>query len=637
MLIDSDTQRFATLFGHHPFQTSAFTSRMPPYESLVRCLVDPSVCEAGPNPIEAIESAKQLYADQTADLVLGTQYMIYKSVVRQVGDVLGATSGMLKQCQPQIDLVMKSVQVGRALLESDVEDVLADAAFGAGMKALGAAGWVGKIVATVIGLGRMIFDVVNQRQKIHAQEQAERERRAWALMPPLQEPSTETDSYMANKDVIERMSTGSWTRIFAPRFAPDRKWVGIERRSGFAFAPGDTQPAEDLFGRPTQAFVPSNGVGLVPGFDFITSVIQVSLPFDDPEIQRWKADRSYAWPLRPRMVRDVGSYYANTGRLAAVAWAWATESEASPDIYKIDVGTPGSTRTECLHWQWRQYYDRGFEYLRKKVADPSNLLGENLEFLYGTSLACGLGTWQCRNDDAQSTTYQPRFLRLDPKLTRGLPREEMNSSISLEPYGCTMRPKWIKGMAEGSYCLVSLYDSHIRETLEKVRARQVHFLRHSLVCAYVREGWDAFKDPELLDLLRTMRALLLKHPDRQFVDLDDVPENEKAPNGEDWRKALIKAGVGKNGGLPKLGVPAGTIEPTGDDAPRVPSWLDRMPFADYGKPGSGTDNGDEGRGARPSTSYTAIGLAGGATLLGGWLAYRMMQKKDGRGGKTWTR
>jgi hypothetical protein len=639
MLIDAGTERFAALFGHHPFQTTQFSSRMPPYETLVRCLVDPSICQAGKNPIDQIESAMQLFADQTADIVLGTQYMVYKNVVRQVGDIFGATTGMLKQYQPQIDLLMKSVQVGRSLLESDIEDVLVEAGFGIAMKALGAAGWVGKIVAAVIGLGRMIYDVISQRKKIHEQEAAQREARAWALMPPLQEPSADTDSYMANKDVIERMSTGSWTRIFAPRFDPDLEWVGVERRTGFAFAPGATEPGKDLFGRPTQAFVPSNGVGLVPGFDFITSVIQVSLPFDDPEIKKWKADRSYSWPLRPRMVRDVGSYYANSGRLAAVAWAWATDNDASPDLYKIDVGTPTSNRTECLHWQWKRYYQMGFKYLRERVTDPNNLMGDDLEYLYGAALACGLGAWQCKYNEELSTTYHPRFLRLDPKLTRGLPREEMNNAISLEPYGCTMRPKWIKGMAEGNFCLVSLYDTHIRETLEKVRARQVHFLRHSLVCAYVRAGWDTFKDPDLRDLLWKMRATLLKHPDRQFVNMEDVPENETMPNGDDWRKALIKAGAGKNAGPFQLkGRAPGTIEPTDDEPPRVPSSLDRMPFADYGKGGGDKDNADEGEAGKTSLSYATIGLAGGASLVGGWLAYRMFQTmKDRRGGRTWTR
>lgn len=626
MLIDSESPRFNALFGHHPFQTAQFVSRMPPYESLVRCLVDPSICEAGSSPIDAIESAKQLFADQTADIVLGAQYMIYKNVVRQVGDALNATTGMLKHVQPQIDLVMKSVQVGRSLLEADVEDVLAEAAFGMGMKALGAAGWVGKIVAAVVGLGRMIWDVLSQREKLHQQAKAQREAQAWALMPPLQEPSTATDSYLANKDVIERMSTGSWTRIFAPRFKPDEEWVGVERRGGFAFAPGETQKSEDLFGRPAQAFIASNGVGLVPGFDFITSVIQVGLPFDDPLIKQWKADRSYMWPLFPRFVRDVGSYYANTGRLAAVAWAWATQDDASPNLYKIDVGTPDATRTECLHYQWRLYYARGIEYLRTHTTDPEKLSGDNLEYLYGAGLACSLGTWQCKLDLEKSTTYVPRFLRIKPP---GLHRDEMNASIGLEPYGCTMRPKWITGRAEGNYCLVSLYESHIRATLEKVRARQEHFLRHSLVCAYVREGWDAFKDKPLLELLRKMRATLLKHPDRQFVELDDVPENETF-NGQDWRAQLIKAGVGKNVGSLQLKSPVGTIEPAKEDAPAVPSSVDRMPFADYG---AKSDDDVEGS----SRTAAAVGI-GGATLVGGWLAYRIYQglrKREGE--KTWTR
>jgi Ca2+-binding RTX toxin-like protein len=80
------------------------------------------------------------------------------------------------------------------------------------------------------------------------------------------------------------------------------------------------------------------------------------------------------------MVRDVGSYYANTGRLAAVAWAWATDNDASPDLYKIDVGTPSSGRGECLHRQWKKYYEMGFKFLRQSVTDPKNLTGDNLEF-----------------------------------------------------------------------------------------------------------------------------------------------------------------------------------------------------------------------------------------------------------------
>lgn len=622
MLIDSSTERFKVLFGHHPFQTAEFTSRLPPYETLVRCMVDPSVCGTGPNPIDQIEDIKQLFAQQVADVALGSQYMIYKNVVRQLGDTLNATTGVLKHLQPQVDLVMKSVAIGSSLLEADIEDALVDAAFGAGMKALGAAGPIGKIVAAVIGLGKMVWDIIAQREKIQKAAAAQREALAWAQMPPLQEPSAATDSYMANKDVIERMSSGSWTRIFAPRFEPYSMWVGLERKGGFAFAPGKTQEVKDLFGRSIQVFEPSNGVGLVPGFDYITSVIQVSLPYDSVPIRQWQADRSYSWPIQPRLVRDVGSYYVNTGRLAAIAWSWATEQDATPNLYKIDVGTPGSSRRDCLHSQWSAYYGNGLQYLREKTGDPKMLAGDNLEYVYGSGLACALASWECKLKTEESTTYRPKFLRINP----GLPAVRMNDSISLHPYGCAVRPLYIQGMAEGRYCLVSLYESHIRATLEKVRERQVFYLRHSLVCAYAREGWDAFRDPAMRELLRKMRATLLKHPDRKLIDLDDVPDDEPF-NGEDWKTQLIKAGVKKTpAGQFGLKVPVGTIEPSDEPAPSVPSWLDKMPFADYDTPP------EEAPAAGPSLAH--VGLVGGASLLGGWLAYRAWKRRKEQ---TWNR
>src|SRR5690606_39203827 len=151
--------------------------------------------------------------------------------------------------------------------------------------------------------------------------------------------------------------------------------------------------------------------------------------------------RSYSWPMYSRFVRDVGSFYANTGRLAAVAWAWATQEDASPNLYKIDVGTHGSSRNECLHRQWNMYYAMGIKYLRENTADEAKILGDKLEYVFGARLAFGLGTWQCKMNVETSTTYQPRFLRIPGQ---GLPREKMNSAVGLKPNGFSMNRKYIK-------------------------------------------------------------------------------------------------------------------------------------------------------------------------------------------------
>lgn len=611
MLIDPTSARYKELFGHFPYALIEFKGSMPQYETLVRCLVDPSICASGEQPIEKLQDFKELFARQTRDLQLGVQYLLHDLVMRPEEIMPDSTTGLLRNLQSTLPAITTKILVARSLSEAGVQDELVNASFGLALKGLSALGPYGKIAAAIIGFGKFIFDVVRKRDQIQKANAKERELLAWSQMPPLQQPSTQTDDYLVMR-IKDRMTGGSWTPIFSPRFKATAEWVGVERNGGFAFAPGSTSPAPDLFGRGTQVFTPDDGFGFIPGLDRLTSVVQVSLRPDDPRIGKWRYDPGYFWPIGPAMVRDVGDFYVNTCRLASVAWSWVADQDASPNLYKVHVGEPGGAGDDHLHYLWSRYCQGAMDYLLTKVADWKTVTGSNLEYLYGSGLGCILGTWQCRLGP-DSTTYAPRYQRIPEP---GLPGAEMNASTSLAANGCVMSPATLRAAAEGKGCLMSLYDTHIRPMLLEVRRRQVHFLRHSLVCAYVRESWDAFKDPALRDLLRAMRQKLLQHPDRFLVELDDVPDSE-LHLGKDWRQQLVAAGVKKKWGpVGKLAV--GTLEPTDEPAPVVPRDPRPMPWGDYTAP------------TRPRSRAPAI-LAGvtGAAALGALLLAKRTRTRRG--------
>ena len=122
-----------------------------------------------------------------------------------------------------------------------------------------------------------------------------------------------------------------------------------------------------------------------------------------------------------------------------------------------------------------------------------------------------------------------------------------------------------------------MYDTEIRDTLVRVRERQEYFLRHSLVCAYVRRSWDAFQDKALADLLGSMRTLLLEHPDRKLVKLADVPR-EETHNGRSWYEQLVEAGAGTSKSITTLATSPGRLEPPPGPPPTVPGDDAPMPF-----------------------------------------------------------
>jgi len=571
MIIDVAADRYQKLFGHHPFATTLFTSAGIPYEAMVAALSDPSAAEGTLNNLLKGELQNQI---GTRDFKLGAQYMIHRIVTAAQESIdMGSlgTNGVLRTLDGAIELVMTRFSLQDLMDEEMVAKALLDAAFGAGMKALGALGPVGKVVAAIVGFGVAIGQAWVARQEAAKQSEEQARRAVFAMMPPLQQPSKDTDDYLVNTVLLPILASGEWTTIFSPRFDSD-EWVGVKRKGGYAFAPGKTTKAEDGAGEQVSVFKPGEGLGLLPGMDTITSVVQVSLDPFGPEIARFNADRSYHWPIKREHVVDVGQYYINLGRLASTAWALVAQQEHSLDLYKVHVA--------ALHEKWKRYCGGGIQFLRDngKAWKEGGPRFDDLRYVYGSGIGCAVGTWQCYVSGG--TTYVPEYGRSLP----GNPRGEMGDFDGLSrEYGCVLHPNQTLAKSQGEPCLVSLYDTHLRKTLDDLRKRQVHYLRHSLLCAYVRSSWDAFKDDKMMALLKQMRATLLEHPDRRLVDLADVPMGEMF-EGRDWREQLKEKGVqSRPPGLLGLKLSVGTIEPSKEPPPKVEEDPRPMPFA-QGKP-----------------------------------------------------
>jgi hypothetical protein len=190
----------------------------------------------------------------------------------------------------------------------------------------------------------------------------------------------------------------------------------------------------------------------------------------------------------------------------------------------------------------------------------------------------------------------------------------------------------------GDRCIQTLYDVYIRKVLEKVRARQIHFLWHSLVAAYVRVDFDAFRDPKMKAELMKARKVMLEHPDRKLVELGDVADDEPGlpGSGKTWKEQLIARGVRpphpfQHGRIRTSGAQPGTLKPDKDPPPKVPVSRLPMPFGDLAE---GELGGDDDSADGPSApSRKLLWAAGGTAIVGGSaaaLAY-YLKKRRARG------
>ena len=598
MLYERQSDKWQKLFGH---LDQTWQSELPPHQAFVDGMVDPSLWPSALGTGDSLRGV--LHAQAITDLQRATQHLLLHLTTRLEGVLTDAAStGVLSDMTTAVAQAATpqtlASSISQQLVTSTLTSVdsqggkVASALFAAGLTALSAAGPIGMAAAAIIGSAYAIYTAVQKSKKWTATEKVERARKAFELMPPLQQPGSDTDEWYVRTKIMPALETGSWTRLFAPRFDPRHEWVGAPRNGGYAFAPGERSETKDEFGIDTAVFSGNDNVGFIPGMNRITSVIQVSLDPMGNDVEKWRKSHG-RWPIRKAMVQDVGAYYQNSTRLCAVVWKWATAQDASPNLYKLLIGEETAPDEKSLHYQWRSYMSGGIDYIQEngrqwwnatelglkaggRVLDP-----ETPEFLFGSAIGCAVASWACF-PNKYATTNHPRYMRTDP----GYPPETLGVNHGL-PNGCVIEPASWPSRADGDdrSCITSLYESHIRRTLREVRDRQLHFLRYSLVCAYVCEGFDAFRDPKLLHLLRQMRSKLLKHRDRHKVRLKDVPEDEMF-QGKNWRQALRDSGVRNTfgGAISRLsGATSGSIEP-GKNPP--PSVLDVgvMPFADVVPP-----------------------------------------------------
>lgn len=594
MLIDEASEEFDRLFRGVDVW-GQFTSLLPPHEVIVQSLADPSISPHNINANTSIHGYKVggLNYQAVMDLQQGTRRMLQKVVLPGAED---GTFGFLAQATPALENIMKFESLplnmsntgvyqhlGLPTEGTNAADAIKKVAFAAGMSALSAMGPIGAAAAAIISFGAAIVNAFRRRAVKREQAEEERRKEAYKYFPPLQEPRSEVDTWSVNNMLLPILQTGDWTSIFLPRFSSSR-WVVAPRKGGYAIAPGELIDEGSVFS-------PSGGIGYLPGQNRVTSVLQVSLDPQDPRIAGW--GRGGDFPLRDWMVRDVGDFLVNTTRLAAIAWSWVAERKNSPHLYKVDVAK--------LHEGWKRYSEGGVNTLLERSSS-----GRNVHDLFTSAIGCAVGVWRCNYRDGRyrgftsGGTYGKKALRRTPGIFH--PNRDPEHGCLMDPYTALI--------SDGERgCLINLYEHQTKKVLLQLRERQSYFLKHSLCCAYVRRSWAAFNDPHLAEQLDQMRSVLLDHPDREHIDLRDVPP-EEMHQGENFRSLLVKRGAGKKRGPGHFAAPLKGLIPPKTNAPGVPGASAPMPSFEHNVPGT-----------RPfwrNPRVVGAGLAGAGLLAAGF-------------------
>lgn len=513
-----------------------------------------------------------------------------------------------------IDAVLSNKQVVgvfNALASGDPKKA-GIAVLGVGMAAVGIAvpvvGWIG---SAIIALAAGISAAFNRIEAKKAAAEAERARQLYSEFPPMQVGGADMDSDTINKAIRPMLRTFDWTNIWMPAFSGD--WVGVGRTGGIAFAQGDAVSADDeLTNEGTKFFQPSGGVGVIPGTDQMTRVIQVDLETnpDDINAEAWLAFTSGKGP-DPRgidingrkgkdRVKDTGMYYAASSRLASSLWEMlmATkgyEIHGNPYLYRIDArkmktawqawaeGALQYIREVCYPWYPEHLNPDGSINAKLRVDTPDPVV--DLVGFAGTGIALSTIMWcgQVVGGSSLNPKYGPAYPRPNGWVAAelaakakayGWPQSGMSSLYSGAFLPILDPAKWPDHLMGERYHRGPLGVS-IEGTLSTVLAQQARVLRNTLVSAYVSERDAAFAGPENADQLgdlRKLRQILLTSEDRFCINIDDVPESEPNLPGKpkaSWREELIAAGVPlvKAKGPKGLKLGAGGIKPPGKDLP----------------------------------------------------------------------
>ncbi len=649
------TAEFEAAFGVALTKYEKFQSEFPSYREIQNSWMDPSIGAA-----IGLDRFETTAAKSAKDVAKGCSILLY-DLATDFGTEITRSNNFPTEMLGGLKSLIDSTPIGNALTEIDVAEifdaastgkagkVVATVSLGLGLAAVGTAiPVVGQIGAALAALAAGIVKIIKSRKAKQDREDAAMREAMYRSFPPLQQADSVTDSGLVQNQIRTTLQTQDWTRLFLPRFKGE--WVGLERDKGFAFAQGEVDKWSDEFaGDEGEAFVPSGGVGLIPGTTILTSVIQVNL---DPRGTAFKTflnkgsdprgALSHSNPISGgQYVIDTGSFYPATARFAGLAWEWATKP-GSPYLYRLDCVR--------MHAEWLAYCEAGIDYLRERVfpwwtknLNPNGTIkSRNLEGFFGAAVYYGVGSWACQT--LGGTNLHPIYTKFNTPT--GYFREEMKMS-NLYP-GSVYSGGFLPILAEPTKgfqnCMGTIYyrNPAIHDTLNALQKRQRHNLKYSLVSAYVRRTDAAFAGDEgLRTLLDDMRALLLKSEARMAINMLDVPEGERH-NGKDWRAQLLASGVPKvpsrfgikarlSAGDGKPEEPEPDVPPLRVGNPVPPAW--ETPPVRRGRQDRDADPavmGDQPPALWTRERAVVAGIGGfGALFAAGWAMSKVYKRKSG--------
>lgn len=636
------TPEYDTAFGSAVLsKIEEYKSRMPTHQELQNAWCDPSLRTA-----LGLDSQNSILGRKTQDIQHAAQAIFY-DMSADLGTQAGKLASLPTSALSGLTQVMNSIPAANSMSDIDVTDMfsgnkskagkaVANLALGVGLVAVGqSVPLVGQIGAICVFIGKAIYNVIHKQKVQLDRQKAEVREALWQSFPDLQTADSVTDAGQVQYGVRAVVTSQDWTPVVLPRFDGE-EFVGLERQKGFAFAPGKTTKWSDEFGKDVQAFQVGRGLGLIPGTNVLTSVIQVNLDPRGNAVQSFLRSglgdpRGGITATNPmsgsRYVIDTGVFYEATRNACSIVYEQG-QVKGSPLMYRFNAVE--------MDRAWFKYINAGIQFIKNRVLPWFSTYGKykydgrldelNLEGFFGSAVYYAVGAWACNLTGG--TTFHPQLTKYNPP--SGWARDAMTST-GLYPesvYSGAFLP--IQNPYEWwTRCLGDIYyrGPNVQKTIADFRNVQRWCLRHTMVCAYVRETDAAFKDdPDLLAILRKSRKALLESRETcKIVTSFDVPEEERF-NGDDWMSQLLKAGMPK---VPnKFNLPLGKLsfEPDDGSDPEperpTPQFGDLAPAA-WADPGSPAPPFGLKR-------WWPAGVGAAGTLFGvGWLMSRYKNRKTG--------
>jgi hypothetical protein len=598
MKITTNSPQFKETFGPYPslaeLSLAKFDSQGPTFSLIKNAFTD----ETNAN---IFSDADNLNGVQSQDVRNGLRLFMRDLAVSFETDAgqpeisINCPSSLLANGLQQ---VVNSAEIGSVLSNQTVYTIfngvvsgdpkkVGVALIGVGMTAVGVAvpvvGWIGAAITIVASAVSAAF---NRAKAQKAADDAERARQLYAEFPPMQVADADMDAATVDRG-IRRSSARTTGRTFG-RLRSQASGRAYNRQGGMAFAQGGAESGDDdLTHEATRFFVPSGGLGVIPGTDQVTRVVQVSLETnpDDIDAAAWLAFKKGGLK-DPRgidingrkgytRVKDTGMYYPATGRLAASLWEMLTSKEGysyhgNPYVFRVDA--------RRLHEAWREWAESGLRYIREvcypwypKYLRPDGTISAALNLdgpdpaadlagYFGTGIFLAMGVWAGRVAPGSTSYVQKYSIYPRPAGFGGAELHTIYDAYGMEKssvsssYSGAFLPiydpaKWPDQCMGERYHRGPLGVS-IADTLADLQKLQAWTLRHTLASAYCSQSDAAFAgnaNAASRENLLKMRAALLKASDRMYINLNDVPDDEPGisgmPRSESWKKQLIAAGV----------------------------------------------------------------------------------------------